>query len=136
MPVSQRNRWRTPYKNLHLYDGGVYDNLGLEPYVYFDVGKQQPKIAGTVIPTFRTQALHAADGRAPFFETCFGRSASPISCRSTSRTITGAVHLLATSRDRGSAGAYTCVGTKIRGGDQAKCYVRTQFPDESLQDEG
>ncbi|BDT72753.1 hypothetical protein os4_22980 [Comamonadaceae bacterium OS-4] len=30
-----------PYKYLHLYDGGVYDNLGLEPY--FDAGKLQPK---------------------------------------------------------------------------------------------
>lgn len=26
-----------PYSNLHLYDGGVYDNLGLEPF--FDAGK-------------------------------------------------------------------------------------------------
>lgn len=30
-----------PFKNLHLYDGGVYDNLGTEPL--FDSGKQEPK---------------------------------------------------------------------------------------------
>ena len=30
-----------PFKNLHLYDGGVYDNLGIEPL--FDSGKQIPK---------------------------------------------------------------------------------------------
>lgn len=30
-----------PFKNLHLYDGGVYDNLGIEPL--FDSGKQKPK---------------------------------------------------------------------------------------------
>lgn len=33
---------RTPaFKKLHLYDGGVYDNLGLEPF--FDAGKRAPK---------------------------------------------------------------------------------------------
>lgn len=30
-----------PYKALHLYDGGVYDNLGLEPF--FDSGRREPK---------------------------------------------------------------------------------------------
>lgn len=30
-----------PYRRLHLYDGGVYDNLGLEPY--FDAGRGVPK---------------------------------------------------------------------------------------------
>ncbi|MDI1301003.1 MAG: patatin-like phospholipase family protein [bacterium] len=32
---------RLPYAKLHLYDGGVYDNLGLEPF--FDAGKGQLK---------------------------------------------------------------------------------------------
>lgn len=32
------------YKRLHLYDGGVYDNLGLEPF--FDAGRGQLKHAG------------------------------------------------------------------------------------------
>ena len=31
-----------PFKNLHLYDGGVYDNLGLEPL--FDAGRQCSKV--------------------------------------------------------------------------------------------
>jgi hypothetical protein len=30
-----------PYRKLHLYDGGVYDNMGLEPF--FDAGRQRPK---------------------------------------------------------------------------------------------
>lgn len=30
-----------PYKHLHIYDGGVYDNLGLEPL--YDLGKQTLK---------------------------------------------------------------------------------------------
>lgn len=29
------------YRTLHLYDGGIYDNLGIEPL--FDIGKQQMK---------------------------------------------------------------------------------------------
>lgn len=32
---------KMPSKYLHLYDGGVYDNLGLEPF--FDIGTQLPK---------------------------------------------------------------------------------------------
>lgn len=32
---------KLPFKKLHLYDGGVYDNLGLEPL--FDIGKQSIK---------------------------------------------------------------------------------------------
>lgn len=47
----RRRKWNAPagteevvnigYKTLHLYDGGVYDNLGLEPF--FDAGKSQSK---------------------------------------------------------------------------------------------
>ncbi|STR45166.1 patatin-like phospholipase family protein [Iodobacter fluviatilis] len=33
--------YQVPFKNLHLYDGGLYDNLGLEPL--FDVGRQELK---------------------------------------------------------------------------------------------
>lgn len=33
--------YKPRFKHLHLYDGGVYDNLGLEPL--FDIGAQKPK---------------------------------------------------------------------------------------------
>ena len=36
-----------PYRKLHLYDGGVYDNLGLEPF--FDAGRGKSKIGSTRI---------------------------------------------------------------------------------------
>lgn len=36
-----------PFRRLHLYDGGVYDNMGLEPF--FDVGRQRPKHDGEFI---------------------------------------------------------------------------------------
>lgn len=38
---AQPEPYEVPYKHLHLYDGGLYDNLGIEPL--FDVGKQQFK---------------------------------------------------------------------------------------------
>lgn len=38
---------KLPYSILHLYDGGVYDNLGLEPF--FDAGKLEAKAPGMPI---------------------------------------------------------------------------------------
>ncbi|OIR08841.1 patatin-like phospholipase [mine drainage metagenome] len=48
---SKRPEWNSPpesaqatkigYRRLHLYDGGVYDNLGMEPF--FDAGRAIPK---------------------------------------------------------------------------------------------
>jgi len=40
---------KLPFKSLHLYDGGVYDNLGLEPF--FDSGRQKSKIGDECIVT-------------------------------------------------------------------------------------
>lgn len=40
-PLGTEEAVKLPYKKLHLYDGGVYDNLGLEPF--FDAGKLEAK---------------------------------------------------------------------------------------------
>jgi NTE family protein len=40
---------KLPFKSLHLYDGGVYDNLGLEPF--FDSGRQSSKVGDECIVT-------------------------------------------------------------------------------------
>jgi NTE family protein len=55
--VWMRRKWGEPecaaqkinldYKAIHLYDGGIYDNLGLEPL--FDAGKGIPKTTGDII---------------------------------------------------------------------------------------
>lgn len=45
-----------PYKKLHLYDGGVYDNLGLEPF--FDPGKGTSK--------FNDSTIIVSDASAPY----------------------------------------------------------------------
>jgi NTE family protein len=57
-----------PYRILHLYDGGLYDNLGIEPL--FDVGTQKIKLESdakvdTVLVSDASPALHK--GRIPFF---------------------------------------------------------------------
>jgi NTE family protein len=46
-PAESAQSTEIGYRRLHLYDGGVYDNLGLEPF--FDAGKGVPKHAGEFI---------------------------------------------------------------------------------------
>jgi NTE family protein len=57
-PPSETQPVRLPYARLHLYDGGLYDNLGLEPL--FDAGVQRPKTDGA--------ALLVSDAGAPLSE--------------------------------------------------------------------
>lgn len=54
---TKRAHWNAPehetvqvsigHQRLHLYDGGVYDNLGLEPF--FDAGRVKPKISELIV---------------------------------------------------------------------------------------
>jgi len=46
-PASAEQEIQLPYTRLHLYDGGLYDNLGLEPL--FDMGQQRAKSDGAMI---------------------------------------------------------------------------------------
>jgi NTE family protein len=61
-----------PYDAIHLYDGGVYDNLGLEPL--FDVGKQIIKTEFTV----PTHFLIVADASAPFSRRALSLPLNPL----------------------------------------------------------
>lgn len=51
-----------PFKRLHLYDGGLYDNLGIEPL--FDVGRQEFKMDETL--ERQAQFLLVSDAGAAF----------------------------------------------------------------------
>lgn len=42
--VSKKELVSLPYTRLHLYDGGVYDNIGLEPLINFDKYEPRPGI--------------------------------------------------------------------------------------------
>ena len=57
------------YEALHLYDGGVYDNLGMEPF--FDIGKQCMKNESSPVINF----LIVSDASAPFLR---GKIPGPI----------------------------------------------------------
>lgn len=46
-PANEEQPVEISHRKLHLYDGGVYDNLGLEPF--FDAGKGEPKHHGEII---------------------------------------------------------------------------------------
>lgn len=46
-PKSETEVVSLPYRRLHLYDGGVYDNLGLEPL--FDIGTRELKSSANYI---------------------------------------------------------------------------------------
>lgn len=54
-----------PFGHLHLYDGGVYDNLGIEPI--FDGGKQALKVDGKGRPN--VEFLLVSDAGAPLAKT-------------------------------------------------------------------
>ncbi|KVU98372.1 hypothetical protein WK75_05595 [Burkholderia ubonensis] len=53
--------YQLPFDHLHLYDGGLYDNLGIEPL--FDVGRQQLKSDDTLRSDITY--LLVSDGGAP-----------------------------------------------------------------------
>jgi NTE family protein len=59
--VSSEKTIEPEFKSLHVYDGGVYDNLAME--TFFDVGTQKIKAEHTVPIDF----LIVADASAPFY---------------------------------------------------------------------
>lgn len=58
------------YSRLHLYDGGVYDNLGLEPF--FDTGKQEKKK-----PISPETMLIVSDAGAPLAQNFISKQLNP-----------------------------------------------------------
>ena len=54
--------YNPPFSRLHIYDGGLYDNLGIEPL--FDVGRQSLKEDGT--SSSAVSYLIVSDAGAPF----------------------------------------------------------------------
>ena len=130
----KRSKWDTdvsatgvklPFKRLHLYDGGVYDNLGLEPY--FDTGKRRSKVEDL--------AIYVSDAGAPL---TVGKSAGPLSPwrvkrladimseQSRALRVRAFIQYLGASRE--PLGAYTYIGTKVQGGNDTDCEVARSFP--------
>jgi len=59
---------KLPFKKLHLSDGGVYDNLGIEPF--FDSGKTQSKVKG--------HNLYVLDAGSPLVDKSNGSKFNPL----------------------------------------------------------
>lgn len=116
---------KLPFKRLRLYDGGVYDNLGLEPY--FDIGQQQSKI--------KDVAIYVSDAGAPLAE---GPSAGPLSpwrvkrladiMSEQSRTLRVRAFLNFLDSSKEPLGAYVYIAGQPQGGDASNREVAKAFP--------
>lgn len=102
-------------KRLHLYDGGLYDNLGVEPF--FHPGKQQPKHAGDYIIVSDAGApLPAGLRSGPLNPFRIKRMMDVMSEQSRALRIRAFANYLQTNPD---AGAQLLIGTPVAGPDCA-----------------
>lgn len=100
-----------PYRKLHLYDGGVYDNMGLEPF--FDTGRQRPKYDGVFIICSDAGApLASGFSKGPLNVFRLKRVADIMSEQSRSLRVRSFVQFLQVTS---SGGAYLCISTGISG---------------------
>lgn len=97
------------FRRLHLYDGGVYDNMGLEPF--FDAGRQRPKHDGSYIICSDAGApLSSGFKMGPLNVFRLKRVADIMSDQSRSLRVRAFAHYL---QQTPSAGAYLCINTAI-----------------------
>jgi NTE family protein len=97
------------FRRLHLYDGGVYDNMGLEPF--FDVGRQRPKYEGSYIICSDAGApLPPGFNWGPLSVFRLKRVADIMSDQSRSLRVRAFAHYL---QQMPSAGAYLWINTPI-----------------------
>lgn len=113
-----------PYARLHLYDGGVYDNLGAEPY--FDTGTQEPKNPGDYIVICDAGApLHPGLNMGPLNPFRLERIASIMSDQSRALRIRSFMNYLKNS-PRG--GASILIGTSASDSERADAEYAKAFP--------
>lgn len=111
-------------KRLHLYDGGLYDNLGAEPF--FHPGKQQPKHAGDYIIVSDAGApLPIGLSSGPFNPFRIKRMMDIMSEQSRSLRIRAFANYLQTNP---GVGAQLLIGTAIAGPDCTEARFARSFP--------
>ena len=111
------------HRFLHLYDGGVYDNLGLEPY--FDAGRGEPKHAGQFILVSDAGApLAPGFAHGPFSPFRLKRVADIMSDQSRALRVRTFVHYLLQGAGRG---ALVLLASPAIGTDQERAFV-SAFP--------
>lgn len=97
------------FRRLHLYDGGVYDNMGLEPF--FDAGRQRPKHEGCyVICSDAGAPLAPGFDMGPLNAFRLKRVADIMSEQSRSLRVRTLVHYL---QQTPSSGAYLSINTPV-----------------------
>lgn len=97
------------FRRLHLYDGGVYDNMGLEPF--FDAGRQLPKQEGCyVICSDAGAPLAPGFDMGPLNAFRLKRVADIMSEQSRSLRVRTLVHYL---QQTPSSGAYLSINTPV-----------------------
>jgi NTE family protein len=113
-----------PFQTLHLYDGGVYDNLGLEPF--FDAGRNAPKLPETFILV--------SDAGLPLSSNPLGRPISPfrlkrvadiMSDQARALRVRTFVHYVTQAPDRGG---FVFIGCNASGMDTALAERAKTFP--------
>lgn len=97
------------FRLLHLYDGGVYDNMGLEPF--FDAGRQKPKQDGCYLICSDAGApLPPGFDLGPLNAFRLKRVADIMSDQSRSLRVRTLVHYLQQTQ---SSGAYLSINTPV-----------------------
>mgnify|MGYP000494044297 CR=1 FL=1 len=113
-----------PYERLHLYDGGLYDNLGSESL--FDLGKQESKHAGDYVVV--------SDAGAPLSS---GMVFGPISWQRVKRMMdimsdqTRALRvrtLISYLKRSSQHGAYIPIGVELTGNDSLEAQFARSYP--------
>lgn len=104
------------YQRLHLYDGGVYDNLGLEPF--FDAGKGQSKQADEIIIVSDAGApLKAGFSLFALNPSRFKRVADIMADQARALRVRTFAHYLQQAAQRG---AYIYINTPVSGRSQCE----------------
>ena len=97
------------FRLLHLYDGGVYDNMGLEPF--FDTGRQEPKFEDCYLICSDAGApLAPGFDMGPFNVFRLKRVADIMSDQSRSLRVRTLVHYF---RRTPASGAYLSINTPV-----------------------
>lgn len=113
-----------PFRRLRLYDGGVYDNLGLEPF--FDVGTQRPKV--------QNLSIYVSDAGAPLTTGRIALGLSPWRLirladimTEQSRALRVRAFYQFLQESPWPAGAYAYIGTTMPGEDEAEARLARSF---------
>jgi NTE family protein len=97
------------FRRVHLYDGGIYDNMGLEPF--FDAGRQRPKHEGCyLICSDASAPLAVGFNFGPLNAFRFKRVADIMSDQSRSLRVRTLMNYL---QQAPSSGAYLNINTPI-----------------------